>query len=204
MSLSIKGKKKNSRSKSLSPSSINPYNQRRCKYQHQNKKIDSSSSILQCNDCKSKIKKYGTVYGCSRCKFYLCSACFRKPSCANGHLLKASHVKRGTLCSSCQYKSKKQRLQMYQCNQCKYRMCLGCYSYETCCGNHGLKWQKITSSTHKSMNHCKKCQRIFKINKSLFMCKKCKYSLCGDCYQPSLTLKSKIHRQQKIAQKIKS
>ena len=81
---------------------------------------------------------------------------------------------------------------------------IGCYSYETCCGNHGLKWQKITSNTHKSMNHCKKCQRIFKINKSLFMCKKCKYSLCGDCYQPSLTLKSKIHRQQKIAEKIKS
>lgn len=54
------------------------------------------------------------------------------------------------------------------------------------------------------MNHCKKCQRIFKINKSLFMCKKCKYSLCGDCYQPSLTLKSKIHRQQKIVEKIKS
>jgi len=36
------------------------------------------------------------------------------------------------------------------------------------------------------------------------MCTKCKYSLCGECYQPSLTLKSKIHRQHKIAQKIKS
>eukprot|EP01084_Bolivina_argentea_P133706 235993_1 len=203
MSLSAK-KKKNHRSKSLTPSPINPFNQRTCKYNHGSRKIDTSSSAsYECADCKSKIKRYGLIYGCTRCKFYLCSPCFRKPSCANGHLLNPGHVGKNTLCSQCKYKSKK-RLQMYQCNACKFNMCLGCYSYETCSGNHGLKWQKISSSTHKSMNNCSKCTRIFKINKSLFMCKKCKYSLCGDCYQPSLTLKSRIHRHHKITQRIKS
>eukprot|EP01084_Bolivina_argentea_P257905 434601_1 len=174
MSLSANKKKRSHRSKSLSPSPIpNNNNQRTCQYNHSNKLIDSSTaSTFQCNDCKSKIKRNGIVYGCLRCKFYLCQPCFSKPSCKNGHLLKRSHAKRNTICCVCKYKSKKQRLQMYQCNVCKFNMCLGCYSYETCSGNHGLKLIKIKQSTDKLLQNCNKCHRIFKINKSLFMCKK--------------------------------
>ncbi len=82
----------------------------------------------------------------------------------------------------------------------QFNMCLGCYSYETCSGNHGLKLIKIKQSTDKLLQNCNKCHRIFKINKSLFMCKKCKYSLCLDCYQPLksqiLSLKTQIKEQE--------
>eukprot|EP01084_Bolivina_argentea_P050756 93354_1 len=95
-------------SRSSSPSQINPSNQRTCKYNHSTKKIDSSSSSTYlCNDCEFKIKRHGIVYGCLRCKFYLCQPCFRKPSCQNGHVLNTIYSKRNTICSMCKYKSKK-------------------------------------------------------------------------------------------------
>ena len=127
--MSHKSKRKlNARSKSLQPTLIT--NTRTCKFKHASKRIDlSAAKSITCTDCKSKINKDGTVYGCSRCKFYLCSACFRKPSCSNGHLLKAAQVQKNSTCSVCQYKSKKQRLIMYSCRVCKFNMCLGTVIY---------------------------------------------------------------------------
>ena len=65
----------------------------------------------------------------------------------------------------------------------------GCYSNATCSGNHGLKWTVITSTTSKALRYCSKCGRIFKLKNGLFQCKKCRYSLCSDCYRPSLSVR---------------
>ena len=70
-------------------------------------------------------------------------------------------------------------------------MCLGCATYETCPMNHGLKWKKIDKDIKNSNKICKKCHRIFKLNKKMFMCVKCRYSICIDCYTPKNQLKMK-------------
>ena len=122
---------RSARSKATQPVLCRPsQNHRTCKFRHISKRLDLSGlpgSTVLCADCHSKIRNDGVcpIYGCARCKFYVCSPCFERPSCGHGHLLKAISAPKHSVCSQCSFQSKKRRLPMYHCNVCKFKLCLG-------------------------------------------------------------------------------
>ena len=121
-----------------SPNHDHPIRDRNVSFVPGLKRLDlsgfSSSSVL-CADCHCKIRidKTSPIYGCARCKFYICSPCYDRPTCGHGHLLKAITAPKLSACSRCRYQSKKRRLPMYHCNVCKFKLCLGIDSEAPCC-----------------------------------------------------------------------